>query len=65
MDHAASFDRAGYYGEGGADYPDNGARFALLGRAALKRSAPKAAGSPCLHGHDWQAGPAVLLRDFA
>ncbi len=65
VDHAPSFDRAGYYGEAGADYPDNGARFALLGRAALETIRAEGGGVAVLHGHDWQAGPAVLLRDFA
>ncbi len=65
VDHAASLDRAGYYGEGGSDYPDNGARFALLGRAALEAIRAEGGGVAVLHGHDWPAGPAVLLRDFA
>ena len=64
VDHPPSFDRAGYYGEGQADYrdyPDNGARFAVLGRAALE--AIRAEGRPVdvLHGHDWHAAPALLL----
>ena len=63
VDHAASFDRAAYYGEGGSDYPDNGARFALLGRAVLEAIRAEGGRVAVLHGHDWQAGPAVLLRD--
>jgi len=61
VDHPASFDRPDFYVEApGRDYPDNGARFALLGRAALE--AIRAEGRPVdvLHGHDWQAGPAIL-----
>ncbi len=52
------FDRAGLYGEGGADYPDNADRFAWFARAALgllSRLGPY----DVLHGHDWQAGLAV------
>ena len=64
VEHPASFDRAGYYGESGSDYPDNGARFALLGRAALETIRSEGGGVSVLHGHDWQAGPAVLLRDL-
>ncbi len=64
VDHPGSFDRAGYYGESGSDYPDNGARFALLGRAALEAIRSEGGGVSVLHGHDWQAGPAVLLRDI-
>ena len=63
VDHPHSYDRAGFYGEGGSDYPDNGARFALLGRAALEAIRSEGGGVAVLHGHDWQAGPAVLLRD--
>ncbi len=63
VDHPRSFDRAGFYGEGGTDYPDNGARFAILGRAALEAIRAEGGGVAVLHGHDWQAGPAVLLRD--
>ena len=63
VDHPHSYDRAGFYGEGGLDYPDNGARFALLGRAALEAIRSEGGGVAVLHGHDWQAGPAVLLRD--
>jgi starch synthase len=45
----------------GADYPDNGFRFSLLGRAALE--AMRAEGRPAdvIHGHDWEGAPAVLL----
>lgn len=63
VEHAPSFDRPAYYGDAGGEYPDNGARFALLGRAALACLAAEAAeGRPVevLHGHDWQAGPALL-----
>ena len=63
VDHPYSYDRAGFYGEGGSDYPDNGARFALLGRAALETIRSEGGGVAVLHGHDWQAGPALLLRD--
>jgi len=63
VDHPFHFDRAGFYGEGGADYPDNGARFALFCRAALE--AVRAEGQPVdvLHGHDWQACLALMYRD--
>jgi starch synthase len=56
IDHPPSFDRAGLYGEGGEDYPDNAQRFALLGAAALELTPEP----DILHGHDWQAGPALL-----
>jgi starch synthase len=56
VDHPPFFDRAGLYGEDGKDYPDNAHRFALLGQAALA-VCPE---PDVLHGHDWQAGPALI-----
>jgi starch synthase len=60
------FDRKGFYGESGLDYPDNHIRFAVFARAALgvARWLFKA---DILHCHDWQAGlvPAYLRSTFA
>jgi starch synthase len=60
------FDRKGFYGEAGLDYPDNSIRFAVFARAALgvARWLFKA---DILHCHDWQAGlvPAYLRSTFA
>jgi starch synthase len=63
VDHPFHFDRPGFYGEEGGDYPDNGARFALFCRAALE--AVRAEGRPIdvIHGHDWQAALALIYRD--
>jgi starch synthase len=60
VEHPASFDREGYYGSGTGDFPDNGARFALLGRAALAAMRAAMDGPHVVHGHDWQAGPVLL-----
>jgi starch synthase len=60
VDHPHSFHRVGYYGENGSDYPDNGARFALAARAALEAIRVEDRPVDILHGHDWQAGPAIL-----
>ena len=60
VEHAPSFDRDGLYGDGAGDYPDNAARFTLLGRAALEQMRAEARPPDVLHGHDWQAGPAIL-----
>jgi starch synthase len=60
VDHPPSFDRAGLYGEHGRDHPDNAARFALLGRAALQAVAADGEPLDVVHGHDWQAGPVLL-----
>jgi starch synthase len=65
VEHAPSFDRDSYYMDGTTDYLDNPARFTLLGRAALE--AIRAEGRPVdvIHGHDWQAGPALLSLEHA
>ncbi|HEY7958388.1 MAG TPA: glycogen synthase GlgA [Polyangia bacterium] len=61
IDHPPSFDRDGLYGPpGGGDFPDNARRFTLLGRAALALAAHLGLWPDILHGHDWQAGPALL-----
>ena len=60
VQHAASFDRAGYYMDGAVDFPDNAARFTLLGRAALEAIRAEARPVDVIHGHDWQAGPGLL-----
>jgi starch synthase len=60
IEHPPSFDRSGLYGDEDGDFPDNAARFTLLGRAALEQMRTEARPPDVLHGHDWQAGPAIL-----
>jgi len=60
VDHPFSFDRPDYYVEGGRDYPDNGARFSILGRACLETIRREGRRVHVLHGHDWEAAPAIL-----
>jgi starch synthase len=60
VDHPPSFDRDGIYGDARGDFGDNARRFALLGSAALALSAELAGWPDIVHGHDWQAGPAIL-----
>lgn len=63
VDHPPSFDRAGIYGEGGVDYPDNARRFALFCRAALEALRELTAPPMVLHAHDWHTALApVYLR---
>ena len=63
VDHPGSFDRAGIYGEDGADYPDNARRFALFCRAALGALPDLAKPPLVLHAHDWHTALApVYLR---
>ena len=54
------FARAGLYGEGGIDYPDNLARFALFCRAALEACRSLNWQPDLLHAHDWQSALAVV-----
>jgi starch synthase len=60
------YDRKGFYGEAGMDYPDNHIRFAVLARAALA-VARFLFRTDIFHCHDWQAGlvPAYLRSTFA
>lgn len=60
VEHTPSFDRDSYYMDGPADYADNPARFTLLGRAALEAIRAEARPVDIIHGHDWQASPALL-----
>jgi len=66
LDCPPLFDRAGLYGEGGLDYPDNHIRFAVLAQAALAFSR-NVFRPDILHGHDWQAGlvPVYLRSIYA
>ena len=56
------FDRAGFYGEGGRDYPDNAERFAFFCRAALEWLRALDSPPDVLHLHEWQSAlaPAFL-----
>ncbi len=65
VDHPPAFDRDNYYGDENGDYTDNGWRFGLLCRAALEALLVDDRPVDVLHLHDWQAMPAVLLRDCA
>jgi starch synthase len=60
------FQRKGYYGEAGVDYPDNHIRFAAFSRAALA-VARNLFRADILHCHDWQAGlvPAYLKTTYS
>jgi len=63
VDHGYSFDRPDYYVVEpgvGPDYPDNGWRFTLLGRSALEAMRVEKRVPDVLHGHDWEASPAIL-----
>jgi starch synthase len=65
IDHPPAFDREGFYGDQDGDYADNGWRFGLLCRAALEALLADERPVDVLHLHDWQAMPAVVLRDIA
>jgi len=60
VDYPPYYDRESLYVDGGADYPDNPERFALLCRAALEFL--RHAGRPdLLHCHDWQTAQVPVL----
>src|SRR5262249_39559026 len=64
LDCPSLFDREGIYGPpSGGDFWDNGLRFALLGRGALELCKAIDFWPDVVHGHDWQAGPALLYAD--
>jgi starch synthase len=58
------FDRPGLYGEEGADYPDNAARFAFFARAVLAAAEALDFRPDVVHCHDWQSAlvPLYLKR---
>jgi starch synthase len=60
VEHPPSFHRDSYYMDGSVDYADNPARFTLLGRAALEAIRAEVRPVDVIHGHDWQASPALL-----
>ena len=65
-DCPALFEREGFYGEAGVDYPDNHIRFSVLAHAALG-VARVLFRTEVFHCHDWQAGlvPAYLRTTLA
>ncbi len=66
LDCPPLFDRPGFYGESGVDYPDNHIRFAVFCRGALAATRYLFR-TDILHCHDWQSGlvPAYLRTTFA
>src|SRR5437588_5760632 len=66
VDCPGLFDREGFYGEAGEDYPDNHIRFAVFARAAMT-VARALFQTEIFHCHDWQSGllPAYLRTTFA
>jgi starch synthase len=65
VDHPPAFDRAAFYGDGGGDYADNPWRFGLYCRSAFEAMRHDARSVDLIHLHDWQAGPAAVLRALA
>src|SRR5213083_252830 len=67
IEHPDFFDRAGIYGDSGADYPDNAQRFAFFCLAALTALPEIAPETQVLHAHDWHTAlaPVYLRTAFA
>jgi starch synthase len=63
IEHLDYFNRAGIYGESGADYADNHRRFAFFALAAMSALPRLVQGPVLLHAHDWHTALApVYLR---
>ena len=60
IEHLEYFNRAGLYGEGGIDYPDNARRFGFFCLAALLALPRIVLGPLVLHAHDWHTALAPL-----
>src|SRR5947199_225057 len=62
IDQPQLFDRAGLYGEGGQDYPDNLLRFTCLCRGMLAWLERQPWQPDIIHCHDWQTAlvPAII-----
>lgn len=67
ISHPEYFNRAGVYGEHGADYPDNARRFAFFCHAALSALTRLAPAPLVVHAHDWHSAlvPVYLRTTFA
>jgi starch synthase len=66
LEHNASFDRPGIYGDSSGDFPDNHRRFALFASAAIEIARRIGEGNLILHAHDWHAAlvPVFLRRVY-
>ncbi|HEV2672187.1 MAG TPA: glycogen/starch synthase [Gemmatimonadales bacterium] len=66
LEHEASFNRPGIYGDANGDYPDNHRRFALFASAAIEIARRIGDGNLILHAHDWHASlvPVFLRRVY-
>mgnify|MGYP001249732568 CR=1 FL=1 len=61
IEHGGFFDRPGYYGDAGGDYPDNAHRFTFFSRRLLPVADALGFGPvDILHLNDWQTGIAAL-----
>jgi starch synthase len=61
IDHPGFFQRAGLYGERGADYPDNAERFFFFSKCVVHLARSLQWRPEIVHVHDWQVGLVPLL----
>jgi starch synthase len=62
--HLFARDGNPYLGPNGAEWPDNGLRFAGLGAAAAAMAVDPVFGFDVVHAHDWQAAMATVYLNF-
>jgi starch synthase len=60
IEHLGYFNRAGIYGEAGADYPDNARRFAFFALAAMTAVPRLTQQRVLIHAHDWHTALAPV-----
>lgn len=67
IDQPLYFGRDGFYGEGGADYPDNGDRFVFFARAVLAATRALGFKPDVVHLNDWHTGflPVILRTQLS
>ncbi len=65
LDEPGLYGRAGIYGEGGADYPDNAVRFGVLSAGGLAAMRALGRRPDVVHANDWQTAPAMMLAKLA
>jgi starch synthase len=64
VDQPGMFERPGFYGQNGQDYPDNDERFAFFCHAVLDACRQMNMSPDVIHLNDWQTGPIAPLLQY-